>query len=150
VVANYNSPAQHVISGEVAAVEAAGEACRGAGCKRVIPLNVSGAFHSPLMEPTVDEFRRYLESFDHFDLGIPWVANVTGSAVTDPDSVVDLLARQLSSPVQWIRSMKTFTAAADGPIYEVGPGNVLTGLMKRIVPDAAVTPVSGPDGLEAL
>lgn len=150
VVANYNSPAQHVISGEVTAVAEAADACRAAGAKRVIPLSVSGAFHSPLMEPTVPEFKRYLESFQHFKLNVPWVANVTGGTVTDSDAVVELLARQLSSPVLWAGSMETFARATSDPIFEVGPGKVLAGLMKRVVKDAEVTPLGEVSALETV
>lgn len=150
VVANYNSHAQCVVSGEVAAVEAAVEACREAGARRAVALNVSGAFHSPLMEPTVEEFRGFLQSFDHHDLRVPWVNNVTGQRVDDPDQVVDLLARQLSSPVRWIDCMETLGGLTNGTVYEVGPGKVLSGLMKRIVPDTGVTPVGEAEALGGL
>jgi [acyl-carrier-protein] S-malonyltransferase len=150
VVANYNSHAQCVVSGEVDAVERAVAACKDAGAKRVIPLNVSGAFHSPLMAPTVAEFRRCLQSFDHGKLRVPWVSNVTGEVVVDPDQVVDLLAEALSSPVRWIDSMETLAGRAEGPIFEVGPGKVLAGLMKRIVDGAVVSPLGELEALEAL
>ncbi|MDH3198184.1 MAG: ACP S-malonyltransferase [Candidatus Krumholzibacteria bacterium] len=150
VVANYNSHAQSAISGEVEAVERAGERCREAGAKRVLRLPVSGAFHSPLMEPAVTELRRYLQKVAHGKLRVPWVANVTGDVVEDPARVVDLLARQLSSPVRWIASMETFTRRWTGPIYEVGPGQVLSGLMKRIVEGVEVVPVGEVEALERL
>jgi [acyl-carrier-protein] S-malonyltransferase len=150
VVANYNSHAQCVISGEVAAVERACELCKESGAKRAIGLNVSGAFHSPLMEPTVGEFLAYLKSFDHGRLEVPWVANVTAEVVEDPERVVELLARQLSSPVQWIHCMETLSARTTHPIYEVGPGKVLTGLARRIVEDVEVTPVGDRAALEVL
>ncbi len=150
VVANYNSPAQSVISGEVEAVERAVDVCKEAGAKRTIRLNVSGAFHSPLMEPTVGEFREYLGAFEHYKLLVPWVNNVTGALVEDPDQVVDLLARQLSSPVRWVDGMKAFSELADGPIFEVGPGKALSGLMKRIVDGVDVTPLGGVEALAAL
>jgi [acyl-carrier-protein] S-malonyltransferase len=150
VVANYNSHAQCVVSGEVEAVAGAVDACKAAGARRALPLNVSGAFHSPLMEPTVQEFRDYLESFEHFDLRVPWVTNVTGELVTNPDDVVDLLARQLSSPVRWIHSMETVSANARGPLLEVGPGKILSGLMKRIVADVEVKPVGEMAALESV
>jgi [acyl-carrier-protein] S-malonyltransferase len=142
VVANYNSPVQLAISGEVDAVEAACIACKEAGAKRAMPLPVSGAFHSPLMEPTVAEFRGFMEKFHYGRLRVPWVANVTASVVEDSDLVLDLLARQLSSPVRWTESMKVFAGACQDAIYEVGPGKVLTGLMKRIVEGRGVTPLT--------
>jgi [acyl-carrier-protein] S-malonyltransferase len=150
VVANYNSHAQSAISGEVEAVERAGERCREAGAKRVLRLPVSGAFHSPLMEPAVAELRKYLQKVAHGKLRVPWVANVTGDVVEDPALVVDLLARQLSSPVRWITSMETFTGRWTGPIYEVGPGQVLSGLMKRIVEGVEVAAGGEVDALERL
>jgi len=148
VVANYNSHAQSAISGEVDAVKRAGERCREAGAKRVIALPVSGAFHSPLMEPAVAAFRRHLQKVARRKLCVPWVANVTGSVVEDSDAVIDLLARQLSSAVRWIASMEAFTDRWTGPTYEVGPGQVLAGLMKRIVEGVEVTPLGEADAVE--
>lgn len=150
VVANFNAPGQCVISGEVAGVEAASARCREAGAKRVIPLNVSGAFHSPLMEPAVGEFERFLGKFPLEHVRVPWVANVTADVVDDADRVPDLLSRQLSSPVLWSRSMETFAGRADGSALEVGPGKVLTGLMKRIVAGMQVTSLSETAGLDSI
>jgi len=142
VVANYNSPIQYAISGEVEAVEAACAACKDAGARRALPLPVSGAFHSPLMEPTVPEFRRFMEKFHYGRLRVPWVANVTATVVEDHGQVVDLLARQLSSPVRWTESMRVFAGECRDAIYEVGPGKVLSGLMKRIVDGSAPAPLT--------
>lgn len=142
VVANYNSPIQYAISGEVDAVAGACAVCLDAGARRALPLPVSGAFHSPLMEPTVPAFRSYMEKFRTGRLGVAWVANVTGSVVEDDSKVVDLLARALSSPVRWTDAMSSFAASGGGVSYEVGPGRVLSGLMKRIVSEAEVTPLS--------
>jgi [acyl-carrier-protein] S-malonyltransferase len=149
VIANFNSPSQVAISGEVAAVEKACAACKARGAKRALLLPVSGAFHSPLMQPAVDEFRRFLGGFPVGSLRVPWVANVTGEIVRDPSAVVDLLSRQLSSPVLWTRSMRTLSGSAPATIYEVGPGNVLAGLMKRIVDGADVVALSARDTLPA-
>jgi len=149
VVANYNSPSQLAISGDVTAVEKACGLCKARGAKRAILLPVSGAFHSPLMEPAVDEFRGFLGGFETGALRVDWVANVTGEAERDPGAVVDLLSRQLSSPVRWTRSMHTFAALEPGAMYEVGPGNVLAGLMKRIVDGADVVALSARDTLPA-
>lgn len=147
VVANYNSPGQYAISGDVDAVERACAVCRERGAKRALKLPVSGAFHSPLMEPAVAEFRTFLAGFRAGKLHVPWVANVTGGVVTDPDAVVDLLARQLSSPVRWTAGMQAFARAYSGPVFEVGPGAVLAGLMKRIVDGGEVVPLSAADAL---
>jgi [acyl-carrier-protein] S-malonyltransferase len=149
VIANYNSPSQLAISGDVDAVKKACELCKARGAKRALLLPVSGAFHSPLMEPAVQEFRAFLSGFETGPLGIQWVANVTGEIVRDASAVVDLLSRQLSSPVLWTRSMQCFAACKPGAVYEVGPGNVLAGLMKRIVDGVDVVALSACDTLPA-
>ena len=149
VVANYNSPSQLAISGDTDAVKKACELCKTRGAKRAILLPVSGAFHSPLMEPAVEEFRRFLSAFTHGNLKVDWVANVTGEIARDPAVVVDLLSRQLSSPVQWTRSMRAFAARRPAPVYEVGPGNVLAGLMRRIVDGVDVVALSACETLPA-
>ncbi|HEU4366086.1 MAG TPA: ACP S-malonyltransferase [Candidatus Krumholzibacteria bacterium] len=149
VVANYNSPGQYAISGDVAAVERACALCKERGAKRALKLPVSGAFHSPLMEPAVDEFRAFLSTFPAGEVRVPWVANVTGAVVSDPRAVVDLLSRQLSSAVQWTRGMRVFAERAQGPVYEVGPGAVLAGLMKRIVDGVEVVSLSTAGTLPA-
>lgn len=144
VIANYNSPQQTVISGEADIVEHIAQHCREGGARRVMKLPVSGAFHSPLMDPVVPEFRSYLEKLDHGPLRVPWITNVTARAENDADEVVDLLARQLSSPVRWTDGVEAFAAMADanGPVLEVGPGRVLSGLVKRIVPGLEVSSTS--------
>jgi [acyl-carrier-protein] S-malonyltransferase len=109
---------------------------------------VSGAFHSPLMQKTATLLTSYMERFDRGALRVPWIANVTGAAVQSDAQVVGLLARQLSSPVQWIRSMQALVGIHDKRILEVGPGKVLTGLMKHIVPGASVEPLSTVESLE--
>ncbi len=144
VVANYNSPQQTVISGEAAVVEHITGHCKEAGARRVMRLPVSGAFHSPLMDPVVPEFRSYLEKLDHGSLRIPWINNVSCRAESDESAILDVLARQLSSPVRWTEGVVTFadTAGNQNPVLEVGPGKVLSGLVKRIVPELEVRPTS--------
>jgi [acyl-carrier-protein] S-malonyltransferase len=149
VIANYNSPAQFAVSGEVAAVERAIEVAKEHGARRAMKLQVSGAFHSPLMERTSQALTDYMGKFERGRLRASWVANVTGEVVEADDQVLVLLSRQLSSPVQWVRSMVTLTSAYKGTIFEVGPGKVLTGLMKRINADAAVHPLTDVDGFES-
>ncbi|MDH4037997.1 MAG: ACP S-malonyltransferase [Candidatus Krumholzibacteria bacterium] len=149
VVANYNSPGQYAISGDVDAVDRACALCKERGAKRALKLPVSGAFHSPLMEPAVSEFRDFLATFPAGELRVPWVANVTGDVVTDSDAVQDLLSRQLSSPVQWTRSMRVFAERGPATIYEVGPGAVLAGLMKRIVNGCGVVSLSSVETIPA-
>jgi len=152
VVANYNSTQQTVISGEVGAVTHVVEQCKGAGARRAMMLTVSGAFHSPLMDPVVPVFRDYLEGLTHGRLRVPWIANVTGRVVEESGEVIDLLARQLSSPVRWTDSMASLdaTGLAGGPVFEVGPGKVLSGLMKRILVGVEVTPLSDTDAVETI
>jgi [acyl-carrier-protein] S-malonyltransferase len=149
VVANYNSPSQLAISGDVEAVGRACELCKARGARRAVKLPVSGAFHSPLMEPAVAEFRAFLSTFPAGALRVDWIANVTGEVVRDAGQVVDLLSRQLSSPVQWTRSMRAFAQRSPGPVYEVGPGAVLAGLMKRVVEGVEVTTLSACESLPA-
>ncbi len=150
VVANYNSPSQLAISGDVDAVKKACELCKARGAKRALLLPVSGAFHSPLMEPAVEEFRAFLSAFEIGVLRIEWVANVTGDVVRESSVVVDLLSRQLSSPVLWTKSMRRFAEREPSTVYEVGPGNVLAGLMKRIVDGVDVAALSASDALPAV
>ncbi len=148
VIANLNSPAQFAISGEIPAVEKAVEIAKERGAKRALKLQVSGAFHSPLMGKTAEALTAYIKKFDHGRLTLPWIANVTGTAIDEEGQVVDLLSRQLSSPVQWVKSMRTLASLYGGAILEVGPGKVLTGLMKRIVPDSPVKPLSEIAGFQ--
>jgi [acyl-carrier-protein] S-malonyltransferase len=147
VVANYNSPAQFAISGDLDAVERACAVCKARGAKRALMLPVSGAFHSPLMEPAVAEFRAFLGGFAAGALRVPWVANVTGDVVTERERVLDLLSQQLKSAVQWTRSMHAFAAVHPVATYEVGPGAVLAGLMKRIVDGIDVVSLSNAAAL---
>ena len=147
VVANYNSPAQFAISGDVDAVDRACVVCKARGAKRALRLPVSGAFHSPLMEPAVAEFRAFLAAFPAGELRVPWVANVTGDVVTERERVLDLLSQQLKSAVQWTRSMHAFAAVHPAATYEVGPGAVLAGLMKRIVDGVDVVSLSNAAAL---
>ncbi len=150
VIANENAPTQYAISGEIEAVEAACRAATEAGARRAMRLTVSGAFHSPLLEEAAAEFRRALEKTPRGRLRVSWVANVTGDVVEDSDAVVDLLARQLASPVRWVDAMHAFARQAPERTGEVGPGRVLAGLMKRIEPDVSVEPLGSADAIRAL
>lgn len=132
VAANYNAPGQVVVSGDIEAVRRAGDALRDAGAKRVLPLSVSGAFHSPLMSPAEDGLRAHLAGLDLRDPAFAVVSNVTASPVTESEEARHLLVRQLTSPVRWVASMRTITASGPARFVELGPGNVLAGLLKRI------------------
>lgn len=135
VPANYNSPEQTVISGEVAGVERAMTLAKEAGAKRCLPLPVSGAFHSPLMAPAAEGLASVLNSTPMSDATIPVYVNVDGSAVRDASTARSLLVQQLTSPVRWTTVMQNLaTAFPDALFVELGTGSVLTGLARRIAP----------------
>jgi [acyl-carrier-protein] S-malonyltransferase len=136
VPANYNSPAQVVISGDVQAVERAMELAKAAGARRALPLNVSGAFHSPLMEVAEAGLREQLSGVTMRAPRFPVYSNVTAEPVTAAEDARDLLVRQLTSPVRWTGSMQAMVAAGASELVELGPGSVLTGLVRRISREA--------------
>jgi [acyl-carrier-protein] S-malonyltransferase len=149
VPANLNAPDQTVISGDPAGVDRAGERCKARGAKRVIPLKVSGAFHSPLMAPAVDGLREALSDATFADPSFPVIANASGYAVRTGVDAKRLLADQLTAPVRWVACMQTAAALAPGATFvEIGPGNVLSGLLKRIVPGAATVTLGTADEVE--
>lgn len=132
VPANYNCPGQLVISGSHEGVNIACERLKEAGAKRAIPLKVGGAFHSPLMEPARIELAAAINS-TKFSKGIcPIYQNVTGQSVTDPEIIKKNLISQLTSPVRWTQIMKNILADGAKTVVEVGPGNVLQGLFKKL------------------
>ncbi len=134
--ANLNSPGQVVISGEPKGVEAAMERAKASGAKRVIPLNVSGAFHSPLMEFAYDGLREALSEVSIAPATIPVVANALAEVVLEPEAIRESLAKQLLSPVRWEASMRLLLKDPGGPFLEVGPGKVLKGILRGIDRDA--------------
>ena len=139
VAANLNAPDQVVISGDPPAVLRAGEHCRTAGAKRVIPLKVSGAFHSPLMRPAVPGLELALAAVSFDDPGVPVVANATADVIGTAEQARQQLAAQLTAPVRWVESMcRARELAGGGSFLELGPGRVLSGLLKRSVPGAEV------------
>lgn len=130
--ANINTPGQVVISGEPAAVDAAMKLAKEAGAKRVVRLNVSGAFHSPLMESAVLGLREVLATVTIHPARIPVIANATALAVTEPEAIRESLASQLLSPVRWESSMRVLLENPGSPFLEVGPGKVLKGMLRSI------------------
>ena len=135
VPANYNSDEQVVISGEVAAVERAMELAKDAGAKRCLPLPVSGAFHSPLMEPAVAGLADALAAETWQHPAIPVIANVNAAAITSATEAVALLLQQLTAPVQWTRVSRLLVAQyPEATFVEIGSGAVLTGLLRRLAP----------------
>ena len=131
VAANINSPQQMVISGEREAVAQAGELMSERGAKRVIPLKVSGAFHSPLMESAKREFAKVIENITISDAKIPVYTNVTGSPVTRIDDIRNNMIAQLTSPVRWTETVENIISDGIAEALEIGPGNVIAGLVKR-------------------
>ena len=132
IPANYNCDGQIVISGEKEAVLAACEACKQAGAKRALPLAVSGAFHSPLMEPARAELAKAIEATEVRAPRCPIYQNVTALPETDPVRIKENLLKQLTSPVRWTQSVKNMLADGATEFTELGPGTVLQGLVKRI------------------
>jgi len=140
VPANINSPDQTVISGDPPAVTRAGELCKAAGAKRVMPLKVSGAFHSPLMGPAAAGLAAALEVAVFAQPRFPVVANASATPVRTASDARRLLAEQLTAPVRWVECVRTLAGLASeagGRFIEVGPGTVLGGLVKRILPEPA-------------
>lgn len=137
-VANFNTPTQTVLSGLKSKIEAAGEAAKAAGAKRVIPLNVSAAFHSRLMTGMADDLARFMADIPMQDAAIPLVANVTATAITRADAIRDELTRQTYSPVQWAASVEYMGNAGVQHFVEVGPGKVLSGLIRATLPSATI------------
>jgi [acyl-carrier-protein] S-malonyltransferase len=132
VPANLNAPGQVVVSGDVDAVRKAVEIAGGIDGIKAIPLVVSGAFHSPLMEEPAAEFTEYLKGVKIGDAGFPVIANVSAEPVTSAEGIRDALARQLTSVVRWEDSIRWFIANGFDRFIEVGPGKVLTGMLRRI------------------
>lgn len=136
VAANINAPGQVVISGDPDAVAQAGTRCKDAGARRVLPLKVSGAFHSPLMEPAQTGLKWELSQVSFRDPSFPVIANATATPVNDAKTARKLLGDQLTAPVRWVASMERAAQEAGEavPFVELGPGRVLTGLLGKIFP----------------
>ncbi len=151
VPANYNAIEQVVISGEVAGVERGMELAKAAGAKRAIRLQVSGAFHSPLMRPAESGLGQALAHAAWRAPSWPVYSNVTAGPVTDATTANDVLLRQLTSPVRWVAVIHAMASAyPDGTFVEMGPGNVLTGLLKRLAPKHAAKTCGTLAEVEAL
>ncbi len=134
VVANLNAPGQVVVSGTGEAVAELTRRALAAGARRVLPLRVSGAFHSPLMREAAAGFAGVLDTVAMTRAAIPVVANVDAAAVRDPAQIRDRLGRQMVSPVRWTESVARMLELGAEVLVEVGPGSVLTGLARRIAP----------------
>ncbi|WP_455370860.1 ACP S-malonyltransferase [Petrachloros mirabilis] len=147
--ANFNSPGQVVIAGEKAAVERAIEIAKGKGCKKAVPLPVSVPVHTPLMQKAADRLAKDLTAIKWSDLQIPLVNNAEAKQILKAADIQLSLVRQLPSSVLWEDSVKVMAGMGVKTFVEVGPGSVLTGLIKRIVPDAVTLNVNDPKSLDA-
>ncbi|WP_085524009.1 ACP S-malonyltransferase [Tuberibacillus sp. Marseille-P3662] len=147
-LANINSTSQIVISGTAKGVEQAGELAKEKGAKRVIPLNVSGPFHSSLMKPAADQLSTVLNDIDIQEAECPVIANVTADVVTSSDNIYQRLIEQLYSPVRWVESVETMKASGVDTYIEIGPGKVLSGLIKKVDRRAAIYQVNDVASLQ--
>ena len=147
--ANFNSPGQVVIAGEKAAVERAIDIAKTKGCKKAVPLPVSVPVHTPLMQQAADRLAKDLAAVTWSDLHMPLINNAEAKQIVNAADIQASLVRQLPSSVLWEDSVKTMAAMGVKIFIEVGPGTVLTGLIKRIVPEAATMNVNDPKSLDA-
>jgi len=149
-VANYNAPGQVVVGGTADAVATAGERAKELGAKRVLPIPVSGAFHTQLMLPARPLLRKILDDVDVHSPEVPVVANVDARVHTDSGEWPGLLSAQLCSPVRWRHSLETLGGRGVTTVAELGPGGVLTGFVRRTIPDVRGVAVAVPDDLDKL
>lgn len=149
-IANYNCPGQIVISGKKEAVETAGARLKEAGAKRVIPLNVSGPFHSKMLTQAGEKLGKVLENVEVHKPVIPYVANVTAQYVTDQQLVKPLLTQQVYSSVRWQQSVETMLADGVDTFVEIGPGKTLSGFMRKITRDVTVLNIEKTEDLEKI
>ncbi len=150
VVANYNAPDQLVISGSKLAVEHAAQLARARGAKRVLPLKVSAAFHSPLMMHAAEGMARAIEAVRVANLHIPLIANVTAEPLMSADDVRREAVAQVVAPVRWIASVQRMAQSGVSAFLELGPGKVLTGMIRRIAPHTRLLNISNADDVQAL
>lgn len=149
-IANYNCPGQIVISGVKEAVEQAGEQLKNAGAKRVLPLNVSGPFHSRMLEEAGKELGKVLENVELSPLKIPYVTNVTAQYVENCKETKALLEKQISSSVRWQQSMENMIASGIDTFVEIGPGKTLAGFLRKIDRSVKVFNIQTVEDMEAV
>lgn len=147
-VANYNCPGQIVITGETDAVNRAGETLKKKGAKRVVPLNVSGPFHSQMLTEAGERLGKDLERITVNEFAIPYVANLTGDYVTSGENIRAFLKKQISSPVKWQQSVERMLADGVDTFVEIGPGKTLSGFVRKIDRSARVFNVDRYEDLE--
>ena len=147
-IANDNCPGQLVITGEKKAVEEAGVLLKEAGAKRVLPLKVSGPFHSPLLEEAGEKLAEVLAPCGLSELKIPYISNTLAEPVKDKTKIKELLARQISSPVRWRESMEELIREGVDTFIEIGPGKTIRGFLKKIDRNAVVYSIQTVEDLE--
>ena len=150
VMANVNSPGQIVISGASDSITKAMEMATAAGAKRAIPLQVSGAFHSPLMQPAVDGLAEYINSVSFQEPSIPVIGNIRAEPLTSAEMIKTELMDQLLNPVQWVRTIEYISSQGVPTFIEIGPGKVLTGLIKRINEEARTINVGDLEAVKTI
>lgn len=138
-IANYNCPGQIVISGQEEAVHLAGETCKASGAKRVVPLKVSGPFHSKMLQGAGEKLNEELKKVEIRDSFVPYIANVTADYVTKKEEVKPLLASQVSSSVRWQQTIERLLADGVDEFVEIGPGRTLSGFVKKVNRDVKVS-----------
>ncbi len=148
VVANYNAPGQIVLSGEQHALAAATALAKERGAKRVIPLAVSGAFHSPVMAPASSRLAQSIASIELHDASIPIISNITATPLTEARVLRDELSRQIAASVQWTQTITYLNSVGVTLFFEIGPGQALAGMIKRIVKGATILNVGSMTQVE--
>jgi [acyl-carrier-protein] S-malonyltransferase len=148
--ANYNTPTQTVIAGTIAGLEVAGRRLQEAGAKRVIPLNVSAAFHTPLMAPAAERLRAALDRLEWRSPRVPVMANLTGRQHQGGDRIPHVLEMQLRSPVRWAACVGALVELGCDTFVEVGPKRALTGMMRELAPGRNAMAVGTPAGVQEL
>ncbi|MDX1411262.1 MAG: ACP S-malonyltransferase, partial [Nitrospirales bacterium] len=148
--ANFNCPGQVVVAGEKAAVEQATDLLKQRGVRRILPLAVSVPVHTPLMQPAAERLKKDIDSATWSDLKVPLINNAQARALYTASEVRASLVQQLPSSVLWEQSIRTMAEMGISRFVEIGPGKVLTGLVKRILPEATTFSVSDVESFEAL
>lgn len=147
-IANYNCPGQIVITGRKEGVEQAAELLKENGAKRVLPLNVSGPFHSSMLEKAGQELEKILENQEFSPLKIPYVTNVTGELIQDKAEIKPLLSRQISSSVRWQKSVENMILNGVDTFVEIGPGRTLNGFIRKINREVSVYSIQTVEDME--
>jgi [acyl-carrier-protein] S-malonyltransferase len=148
VIANYNAPGQIVISGERSALTLACELAKARGARRVIPLVVSGAFHSPVMLPAASSLAQILSRTNLHEASIPIISNISAMPLTKAEALREELAQQVAASVQWVRTIEYLVSEGVTTFIEIGPGQALTGMVKRIAKGMKTITISSVADLE--